>query len=88
MAWAIQASHLHKRFGAVRAVQDVTLQMKQGEIYGLIGANGAGKTTTIRLLLGLLKPDEGRVELLGRSMPDVRVLGHVGYMPQDLALVD
>jgi len=86
MTWAIQASHLHKRFGAVHAVQDVTLQVKEGEIYGLIGANGAGKTTTIRLLLGLLKPDEGRVELLGRSMPNVDVLGQVGYMPQDLAL--
>ena len=73
-----------RTFGGLIAVDSIDLQVNQGEIYGLIGPNGAGKTTTIKVLVGLLKPDEGSVKVLGQEvrgdMPDVR-LG-IGYMPE------
>ena len=77
---------LQKSFGTVRAVDDVDLTIAAGEIYGLLGPNGSGKTTLIRLLLGLLRPDGGSVELLGRPMPAKEVLARTGYMTQVSAL--
>ena len=58
---AIEASHLVKRFGTVTAVNDVSLTVREGEIFGFLGPNGAGKTTTMRLLTGVLTPDSGTV---------------------------
>lgn len=76
---------VHKRFGALTAVDDVSLQLAGGEVVGLLGANGAGKTTLIRLILGLLAPDAGTVRLLGE--PPSRLLrARVGYVPQGLGL--
>ena len=54
-----------KRFGAVRALQEVTLSVGEGELFGFIGADGAGKTTLFRILATLLLPDEGKAEVLG-----------------------
>ena len=62
----MRARGLVKRFGAVCAVDHVNLSVEQGEVRGLLGPNGAGKTTLLRLLFGLVRPDEGSVELLGR----------------------
>jgi len=62
--WAIRTDELARAFGAVRAVQHLTLEVPRGMIFGFLGPNGAGKTTTIRLLLGLLEPTEGRAEVL------------------------
>jgi ABC-2 type transport system ATP-binding protein len=62
---AIQAGHLFKRFGAVTAVNDVSLTVREGETFGFLGPNGAGKTTTIRLLTGVLTPDAGTVQING-----------------------
>jgi ABC-2 type transport system ATP-binding protein len=62
---AIQAGHLFKRFGAVTAVNDVSLTVREGETFGFLGPNGAGKTTTIRLLTGVLTPDAGTVHING-----------------------
>ncbi len=62
--WAIRTDELARVFGAVRAVQHLTLEVPRGVIFGFLGPNGAGKTTTIRLLLGLLEPTEGRAEVL------------------------
>jgi ABC-2 type transport system ATP-binding protein len=61
----IQATGLSKRYGATRAVDDVSLEVFDGEIFGLIGPNGAGKTTTMECIEGLRKPDAGRVAVLG-----------------------
>ena len=58
-------SHLTKRFGAVQAVQDLSLEVRAGEIFGFLGPNGAGKTTTISLICGLVRPDAGTVVLNG-----------------------
>lgn len=83
---AVDVQNVAKSFGAVTALDGVTLQVRQGEIYGLLGPNGAGKTTLIRLLVGLLEAHAGTVTVLSHRMPDVGVLRHVGYMTQQAAL--
>jgi ABC-2 type transport system ATP-binding protein len=62
---AIEAVNLRKSFGDVKAVEDVSLRVEEGEIFGLLGPNGAGKTTTVRMLATLLRPDAGEVRILG-----------------------
>lgn len=71
--YAIQTEHLSCHFGAIRALDDLTLEIPKGIVFGFIGPNGSGKTTTIRLLLGLLEPKEGKATVLGfdtRDHPD------------------
>jgi len=82
----LETRGLGRRFGRIRAVEDVNLTVRAGETYGLLGPNGSGKTTLIRLLLGLLRPTAGRAIVLGSPMPDKRVLAHVGYMTQTEAV--
>jgi ABC-2 type transport system ATP-binding protein len=65
--WAVDATELRKGFGAVTAVDGVTLQVRPGEIVAFLGPNGAGKTTTIDMLLGLSQPDSGAVKVFGES---------------------
>jgi ABC-2 type transport system ATP-binding protein len=69
----IEVTDLTRRFGAVKAVNGANLRVPAGSIYGFLGPNGAGKTTTIRILLGLLRAESGRVQLFGRTMPDQRL---------------
>jgi ABC-2 type transport system ATP-binding protein len=64
----IQLEHLTKRFGSFIAVNDLCLNIAEGEIFGFLGPNGAGKTTTIRMMMGLLKPTAGRVILGGHDL--------------------
>jgi ABC-2 type transport system ATP-binding protein len=73
---------LVKRFGRVRAVDGIDLDVRAGDVYGFLGANGSGKTTTVRMLLGLVLPTRGEVELLGGRMPRAgrRVLPRVGAL--------
>ncbi len=78
----VAAAGLTKRFGNLVAVDGVDLTVPAGRIVGLLGPNGSGKTTLIRLLLGLLRADVGRAEVLGRRVPDWSLLAAVGYMPQ------
>jgi ABC-2 type transport system ATP-binding protein len=68
MEFAIETNGLTKRFGDVTAVASVNLRVKCGEIYGFLGLNGAGKTTTIRALLGMIRPGEGNVFVLGQTV--------------------
>ncbi|MGB9858327.1 MAG: ATP-binding cassette domain-containing protein [Moorellaceae bacterium] len=84
----IQAQRLEKRFGHVRAVDGLSLEVNRGEIFGLVGPDGAGKTTTIRLLTGIFLPDEGRISVLGREIPrEVELIrAQIGYMPQRFSL--
>ena len=79
------ADRLVRRFGSLAAVADVDLELRAGEVVGLLGANGAGKTTLIRLLLGLLSPSSGRVLLFGRP-PSRETRQRLGYVPQGLGL--
>ncbi|MBU6228380.1 MAG: ABC transporter ATP-binding protein [Cyanobacteria bacterium REEB459] len=88
MVAAIQIKHLKKTYGPVQAVQDVSLTIEPGEIFGLLGPNGAGKTTTIRCVCTLATPDSGRVEVMGipvLTQPQ-RVRQHLGYIAQEVAL--
>ena len=87
---ALGAVQLTKRFGAFIAVKNVTLEVKYGEIYGLLGANGAGKTTTIRMLCGLLEPTTGTMQLAGDkgSLRTSAVRQRIGYMSQKFSLYD
>ena len=82
---AISATGLVKRFGATRAVDGIDLAVPAGSIYGVLGPNGAGKTTTLRMLLGIIDPDEGRRTLLGESQP-LRAADRVGYLPEERGL--
>ncbi len=82
----IVVSDIVKRFDHVTALDHVTLSVEKGETFGLIGPNGSGKTTLIRLLLGLGRPTEGSITVLGRKMPSRQVAPHIGYMTQSSAL--
>jgi ABC-2 type transport system ATP-binding protein len=84
--FAVDVEDVSKSFGAFKALNGVTLRVRQGEIYGLLGPNGAGKTTLIRLVAGLLEANAGTVTVLAQRMPNVAVLRHVGYMTQQAAL--
>jgi ABC-2 type transport system ATP-binding protein len=84
---AIGADNLTKQFHSFTAVKNVSLQVRYGEIYGLLGANGAGKTTTIKMLCGLLEPTSGEVLLAGeRSVRSGGVRQQIGYMSQKFSL--
>jgi ABC-2 type transport system ATP-binding protein len=85
-AYAVDVDKVVKSFGTLKALDGVTLKVRQGEIYGLLGPNGAGKTTLIRAIVGLVAPDSGSVTVLGRRLPDLDILGRVGYMTQAAAL--
>jgi ABC-2 type transport system ATP-binding protein len=89
-AVAIGARALRKTFGAFDAVKGVDLEVRYGEVYGLLGANGAGKTTTIKMLCGLLDPSAGEVRLAGEvgALRSEGVRQQVGYMSQKFSLYD
>ena len=79
---------LTKHYGHVRALRDLTMEIRPGEVYGLLGPNGSGKTTAIRLLLGLLRPTSGRAEVAGHSCwsDSLEVRRYVSYLPGELRL--
>lgn len=85
---AIETRGLGKRYGRVRALEDLSLRVEEGEVFGFLGPNGAGKTTTVRLLLGLLRPSAGAATVLGRAAAPgaAEVRGDLGYLPGELAL--
>ncbi|MBW4563545.1 MAG: ATP-binding cassette domain-containing protein [Mojavia pulchra JT2-VF2] len=87
---AIGANNLRKVFGDFQAVKDVDLEVRYGEIYGLLGANGAGKTTTIKILCGLLEPTSGKISLAGQTqnLRSSALRQRIGYMSQKFTLYD
>ena len=86
----IGAKDLNRRFGSFQAVKDFQLEIRNGEIYGLLGANGAGKTTSIKMMCGLIEPSSGSVTLLGKSkgLRSAEVRSRIGYMSQKFSLYD
>src|SRR5439155_84222 len=85
-AIAVQARGVRKRFGTVEALDGLDLEVRRGEIYGLLGPNGSGKTTFIRCVAGLVRIDGGTITLLGVSPREAVTAGRVGYMTQAAAL--
>ena len=85
--FAIRINSLTKRFGGIIAVDDLSLTVAPGEVFGFLGPNGAGKSTTVRVLLGLLRPSSGNAEIFGVPAGDVRrAHRHLAYVPADVAL--
>src|SRR6266498_192200 len=86
----VSANHLRKSFGETHAVDNVSLQVKAGEVYGLVGADGAGKTTTMRLLVGALLPDEGSVSVCGYDVIRKTELARsqLGYLSQRFSMYE
>jgi ABC-2 type transport system ATP-binding protein len=79
---AIETNQLRKVFGDYAAVKGLTLQVKQGEVFGFLGPNGAGKTTSMKMLLGLIAPTSGEAALLGKPIGDREVMSRVGFLPE------
>ncbi|MFQ0974899.1 ABC transporter ATP-binding protein [Vibrio campbellii] len=88
--FAIQAENVVKKFGDFTAINNITLNVPKGSIYGFLGPNGCGKSTTIRVLTGLLSPSEGNVDVLGLEIPKQSELLRlkIGYMTQKFSLYD
>jgi len=85
----LRVTNVRKAFGATVAVDGLSLSIRQGEVFGLLGPNGAGKTTTVNMAVGLLKPDQGTIELDGAGSPDrPDVRGKIGVATQALALYE
>ncbi|MBN2006522.1 MAG: ABC transporter ATP-binding protein [Anaerolineae bacterium] len=84
----LQTQGLTKRYGALTAVKDLTLEVFAGEVFGFLGPNGAGKTTSINMICGLLKPDAGQVLLHGTPLhdADAAMRARVGVCPQEIVL--
>ena len=84
----IEVDGLHKAYGTLIAVDDVSFSVGEGEIFGLLGPNGEGKTTTINMICGVLKPDSGRVRIDGRDiwLEPKKVKQNLGVVPQEIAV--
>jgi len=83
MPVAISIDNLHKRFGSVHALQGLSFEVEEGDVFGFLGPNGAGKTTTMRILATLLRPDRGSASILGHDVVTqaTQVRPVIGYMP-------
>jgi ABC-2 type transport system ATP-binding protein len=82
MKEALKLEGVSKSFGTLRAVDRLDLSVEAGSIYGLLGPNGAGKTTSIRMIMDIIKPDEGTITLLGETDPELR-RDRIGYLPEE-----
>lgn len=86
MTVALRARGVEKRFGSVRAVRGLDLEVPEGACFGLIGENGAGKTTFIKMVLGITRPNAGELSVLGGSPHDVTLRRSIGYLPERLQI--
>jgi len=80
--------NLYKSYGSIKAVNGISLTVEKGEMFGLVGPDGAGKTTTIRIMCGLIKPDDGEVNLLGKNIlkDKKEIQNNIGYLSQKFSL--
>ena len=87
---AIQLENLTKHYGDVVGIQDLSLEVTEGEVFGLLGPNGAGKTTTIRLILDFIRPTSGRATVFGMSPRNdgINIRRRIGYLPGDFVTYD
>ncbi|WLV24558.1 ABC transporter ATP-binding protein [Aciduricibacillus chroicocephali] len=86
----LEIEKLTKRFGDVVAVDQMSLKVEEGEIFGFLGSNGAGKSTTIEMVTGLLRPNSGTIKVLGKDISKNRMFikRNIGFVPQDIAIYE
>ena len=82
----LELHHLKKYFATQRAVDDISLNVERGTIFGLLGPNGAGKTTLIRMITGIFYPDEGEIIFDGKAFDPLNDVSRIGYMPEERGL--
>ncbi|MBD3216964.1 MAG: ATP-binding cassette domain-containing protein, partial [candidate division Zixibacteria bacterium] len=82
---ALKIESVTKTFGRKVAVDDFSLQVPEGVIYGLLGPNGAGKTTTIRMVMNIIAPDEGKITVMGEEMNE-EAKDRIGFLPEERGL--
>ena len=81
----LKVSHISKSYGSIKAINDLSFEVKEGEIFGLLGVNGAGKTTTFRMIVGLLEPDEGTIKLNDKPI-DYDITDDIGFLTEERSL--
>ena len=82
----VSLSHLTKKIGKSTILQDISLSLDEGEVFGFLGPNGAGKTTTMKAILGIIEPTSGKVEIFGKSPHELAVKKRIGFMPENTYL--
>jgi ABC-2 type transport system ATP-binding protein len=82
---ALELNGICKSFGNVRAVDNLSAKIPAGSIYGFLGPNGAGKTTTLRMIMNIIRPDTGSINVLGKNLTE-ELKSHIGYMPEERGL--
>jgi ABC-2 type transport system ATP-binding protein len=85
LSGAVIVNHITKNYGSFRAVDDLSFEIKSGEIFALLGPNGSGKTTTIRMILDVIRPDSGTIQVLGGPITD-EAKNRIGYLPEERGL--
>jgi ABC-2 type transport system ATP-binding protein len=85
---AIEAVGLRKAYGRTVALEELSLRVEQGEVFGFLGPNGAGKTTTVKILMGLVRPTAGEARILGRPVSDPEARRRAGYLPENFRFHD
>ncbi len=81
----LEVEHINKTYGSFKAVDDVSFKVEAGKIYGMLGPNGAGKTTTIRMIMNILVPDSGQINLFGLPITE-KSKNKIGYLPEERGL--
>ncbi len=82
----LELKNIKKYFATQKAVDDISLSVERGQIFGLLGPNGAGKTTLIRMITGIFYPDEGQIIFDGKKFDPIKDVEHIGYMPEERGL--
>src|SRR5690242_2790351 len=82
---AIHVEGISKSYGDFRAVDNLNFDVRRGEMFAMLGPNGSGKTTTMRMILDILKPDTGRISVLGGALTE-ETKNHIGYLPEERGL--
>ena len=86
MRHALEVIHLSKKIKKTTLLSDIKLLLKEGEVFWFLGPNGAGKTTTMKCILGIMRPTEGEVKILGGSIDDAKIRNKIGFMPENTYL--
>jgi ABC-2 type transport system ATP-binding protein len=82
----VEVSHISKKIKKNILLDDISLSLKKGEVFGFLGHNGAGKTTTMKSILGIVKIDNGIINILGGKIEDPKIRKRIGFMPENTYL--